>query len=142
MENTRDYVLYLRKCPGVIDPRNFKVGITKLRAARSRLATYQNAVGPGWQDCFLRVWVGDEIHMRRAEREFKLIFKDKILSQEAGFSEWVCNISLQELVDFTEELRTDYAIKFIDVPSKFEPLTMDLCKELAEWYSEVKLKDG
>jgi hypothetical protein len=80
------------------------------------------------------VWIGDEIHMRRAEREFKLIFKDKILSKEAGFSEWVCDVSLQELVDFTEELRTDYAIKFIDVPSKFEPLTMDLCKELAEWY--------
>jgi hypothetical protein len=84
----------------------------------------------------LRVWLGDELHVRRAEKQFKSTYKDKIQSAEAGLSEWICDISLEELVAFAEELRTDYFIKFIDVPVEFEPLTMPMCEELAEWYKD------
>jgi hypothetical protein len=138
----KDYVLYLRKCPGVETPRHFKVGITQLSSAHVRLATYQNSVGPVWHESFLRVWVGDELHIRRAESLFKRTFKDKILSKSAGLSEWICDISLQELVDFAEELRRAYSIKFIDVPTKFEPLSISMCEELVAWYTQLKIEEN
>ena len=49
-------------------------------------------------------------------------------------------IELKELVAFTEELRNEYFIKFINVPLEFEPLTMPMCEDLAEWY-ESQPKD-
>ena len=131
----RDYILYFKKCPGVVDPKHFKVGIAQLVTARSRLATYQNAVGPVWEESFIRVWLGDENQIRIAEARFKRYFKDKILSAEAGLSEWICEITLDELLEFIEELRNDYYLKFIDAPEDFLPLTMPLCEDLAEWYS-------
>jgi len=130
----RDYILYFKKCPGVVDPKHFKVGIAQLVTARSRLATYQNAVGPVWEESFIRVWLGDENQIRIAEARFKRYFKDKILSAEAGLSEWICEITLNELLEFIEELRNDYYLKFIDAPEEFLPLTMPLCEDLAEWY--------
>jgi hypothetical protein len=131
-----DYVLYLKQCPGIKNPRHFKIGIAALEHTRSRLATYQNAVGPVYQESFLQVWVGDELHIRRAEKQFKSVFKDKIESSEAGLSEWICDIDISELLAFITELREEYFIKFIDVPPEFIPLTMPLCELLAEWYEQ------
>lgn len=132
----KDYILYLKACPGVSNPRHFKIGITQLMSVRSRLATYQNCVGPVWTESFIRVWIGDEDHIRLAETSFKKIFKDKILSAEAGLSEWLCEISIDELLAFVEELREGYYLKFIDAPKEFVPLTMPLCEDLIQWYLE------
>jgi hypothetical protein len=135
----KDYILYFKKCPGVRDPKHFKVGIAQLLTARSRLATYQNAVGPVWEESFMRVWLGDENQIRIAEKQFKRKFKDKISSAEAGLSEWICDITLAELLEFIEELRNDHYLKFIDAPQEFLPLTMPLCEDLAEWYENNNL---
>lgn len=132
----KDYILYFKKCPGVQQPRHFKVGIAQLIRSRTRLATYQNAVGPVWEESFIRVWIGDENQIRMAEKKFKLVFKDKISSAEAGLSEWICDIDLQELLSFVTELRDEYFLKFIDAPTQFVPLTMPLCEDLAAWYEE------
>lgn len=132
----KDYILYFKKCPGVVDPRHFKVGIAQLTTARSRLATYQNAVGPIWEESFMRVWLGDENQIRIAERQFKRYFKDNISSAEAGLSEWICDIALEDLLEFITELREEHFIKFIDAPAEFLPLTMPLCEDLADWYQE------
>ncbi len=131
----KDYLLYFKTCPGVTDPKHFKVGIAQLATSRSRLATYQNAVGPVWEESFLRVWVGDENQIRIAEKQFKRKYKEKIQSAEAGLSEWICDITLEELLEFIEELRNEHYLKFIDAPEEFLPLTMPLCEDLAEWYS-------
>jgi hypothetical protein len=131
----RDYILYFKTCPGVKTPRHFKVGIAQLATARSRLATYQNAVGPVWEESFIRVWIGDENQIRLAEKNFKRFFKDKISSAEAGLSEWICGIDLKELLAYIKELREEHFLKFIDAPKEFLPLTMPLCEDLAEWYS-------
>lgn len=136
MEGVRNYILYFKKCPGVENPRHFKVGITQLLTARSRLATYQNAVGPVWEESFLRIWIGNENHIRIAEKNFKNQFKHKISSAEAGLSEWICDIDLDELLNYINELREEYYLKFIDVPAEFEPLTMPMCEVLAQWYEE------
>ena len=138
----KDYILYFKKCPWVQDPKHFKVGIAQLLTARSRLATYQNAVGPVWEESFMRVWLGDENQIRIAEKQFKRKFKDKISSAEAGLSEWICDITLAELLEFIEELRNDHYLKFIDAPQEFLPLTMPLCEDLAEWYENNKPADN
>lgn len=138
MIEIKGYILYFKKCPGVVEPRHFKIGIAQLSTARSRLATYQNAVGPVYEESFMRVWVGDENQIRLAEKAFKRIFKDKIQSAEAGLSEWICDITLEELLDFIRELREEYYLKFIDAPEEFLPLTMPLCEDLANWYIENK----
>jgi hypothetical protein len=133
------YVLYFKTCPGVEDPRHFKVGIAGLKTVRSRLASYQNAVGPVWEERFIRIWVGAENHIRMAERAFKRSFRDQITSSEAGLSEWICDVKLETLLDFINELRSEHYLKFNDVPECFEPLTMPLCEDLQAWVeSEYK----
>ena len=132
----KDYILYLKKCPGVSNPRHFKIGIAQLLTARSRLATYQNAVGPVWEESFMQVWLGDENQIRLAEKAFKRNFKEKIQSAEAGLSEWICEVTLDELLAYTIELKEEYFIKFVDAPKQFLPLTMPLCEDLALWYEE------
>jgi len=130
----RHYVLYIRKCPGVTDPRHFKIGVAALDRARTRLATYQNAVGPVWNEEFLRIWVGEDIDVKEAEKKVKYNFRHKISSAEAGLSEWVCDIDMQTILDFIQELRDDYFIKLVDPPAQFQPLSMPLCEDLQEWY--------
>ena len=132
----KHYILYFKTCPGVIDPKHFKVGIAQLTTARTRLATYQNAVGPVWEESFIRVWLGDENQIRLAEKQFKRHFKNKIQSAEAGLSEWICETTLEELLEYIEELRNEYFLKFIDAPGQFLPRTMPLCEDLEEWYEE------
>jgi hypothetical protein len=134
----KDYGLYIKICPGVTDPKHFKIGIFHLPAARARLATYQNAVGPVWEEKFLRVWLGDENQIRLAEKAFKRNFKEKISSVEAGLSEWISEVTLEELLAYINELREEHFIKFIDAPDKFLPLTMTLCEDLTEWYEDYR----
>ena len=135
----KNYILYLKKCPGVENPRHFKVGVAQLSTARSRLATYQNAVGPVYEESFIRVWVGDENQIKLAEKSFKRVFKEKIQSAEAGLSEWICDVTLDELLNFIVELRQEYFLKFVDAPQELLPLTMPLCEDLQEWYYEFSV---
>jgi len=132
----RPYVLYLRKCPGVKDPRHFKIGIAALDKVRTRLAAYQNAVGPVYTEEFMHIWLGEDIDVKEAEKKIKLNFKDRISSAEAGLSEWICDINKQEILDFIVELRTDYFIKLQDGPGELQPLTMNNCEDLQDWYDE------
>lgn len=141
MIEIKDYILYFKKCPGVENPRHFKVGITQLLTARSRLSTYQNAVGPVYEESFIKAWIGDENQIRLAEKSFKRNFKDKILSAEAGLSEWISEISLEELLEYITELREEHFLKFIDAPAEYLPLTMPMCEELQVWYEQNRPQD-
>lgn len=132
----RNYILYIKKCPGITDPKNFKIGIAALDHARARLATYQNTVGPEWEEEFLYVWLGKSVNVREAEKKFKRTYKDKISSDEAGLSEWICDIELIELLNYAQELIDEHFIKLVVPPQEFLPLTMPLCEDLANWYIE------
>jgi hypothetical protein len=134
----RDYILYFKKCPGVDEPRHFKVGIAQLTTARTRLASYQNAVGPVWEESFMRVWVGHENQIRLAEKSFKRNFKDNIQSAEAGLSEWICDVTLEQMLAYIEELREEHFLKFVDAPQELLPLTMPLCEDLVDWYNALQ----
>jgi hypothetical protein len=118
------------------------VGIAQLSTARTRLASYQNAVGPVWEESFLRVWVGAENQIRLAEKSFKRNFKEKIQSAEAGLSEWICDISLEEMLEYIIELREEHFLKFVDAPEQFLPLTMPMCEDLEEWYIQNVKSDA
>lgn len=133
----RPYILYLRKCPGIQNPRHFKIGIAALDKVRTRLAAYQNAVGPMYLEEFMYIWAGEDIDVKEAEKKIKLHFKDQILSAEAGLSEWICDIDKQEILDFIEELRTEHFIKLIDGPADLQPLNMNNCDELQDWWDEL-----
>ena len=132
-----DYILYIKTCPGVKDPQDFKVGIAALELARKRLSVYQNAVGPVYEEKFIRVFVGTKDQIKFAEKMFMREFKDRIGSKEGGFSEWISNVTLEELLAFVEELRTDYYSKIVNVPEELEPLTMPMCEDLVEWVQKV-----
>jgi len=132
-----DYILYIKTCPGVKDPQDFKVGIAALELARKRLSVYQNAMGPVYEEKFIRVFVGTKDQIKFAEKMFMREFKDRIGSKEGGFSEWISNVTLEELLAFVEELRTDYFSKIVNVPEELEPLTMPMCEDLVEWAQKV-----
>ena len=135
----RPYTLYLRKCPGVKKPRDFKIGIAALDKVRTRLAAYQQAVGPVYTEEFVCLWIGEDIDVKEAEKKIKQHFKHKIASAEAGLSEWISDIDRQEILDFIEELKTEYFIKLEEAPQEFVPLTMNNCEDFLEWFEENQL---
>lgn len=130
----RYYILYLRKCPGVTDPRHFKIGIAALDKVRTRIASYQNAVGPVYLEEFMHFWIGEDVDVKEAEKKVKLNFKLKISSAEAGLSEWICDINKKEILDFIEELKIEHFIKLEDGPTEFTPLSMNNCQDFSEWF--------
>jgi hypothetical protein len=130
----RPYGLYLRKCPGVNKPRDFKVGIAALDKIRTRLAAYQQAVGPVYTEEFVCLWIGEDIDVKEAEKKIKQHFKHKIASAEAGLSEWISNIDRREILDFIEELKTEHFIKLEEAPDEFVPLTMNNVQDFLEWF--------
>jgi hypothetical protein len=133
----RYYILYLRKCPGVKDPRHFKIGVAALDKVRTRIANYQNAVGPVYLEEFMHFWIGEDIDVKEAEKKIKQNFKSKISSAEAGLSEWLCEIDKQEILNFIEELKTEYFIKLEDGPAEFTPLSMNNCQDFSEWFEST-----
>lgn len=132
----RPYGLYLRKCPGVKNPRDFKIGIAALDKIRTRLAAYQQAVGPVYVEEFICLWIGEDIDIKEAEKKIKLQFKHKIASAEAGLSEWMSDIDKQDILDFIEELKTEHFIKLEEAPTEFVPLSMNNCEDFMEWAEE------
>lgn len=132
----RPYALYLRKCPGIRNPRDFKVGIAAIDKIRTRLAAYQQAVGPVYTEEFIYLWIGEDIDVKEAEKKIKQQFKHKIASAEAGLSEWISNIDVVEILNFIEELKVEHFIKLETAPKQFVPLTMNNCEDFLEWFEE------
>ena len=135
----RYYILYLRKCPGVQNPRHFKIGIALLEKVRTRLASYQNAVGPVYLEEFQHIWIGEDIDVKEAEKKIKLHFKHKISSAEAGLSEWICDVDISDILEFVIELEQEHFIKLTVGPKEFTPLTMNNCQEFLEWFEAYGL---
>ena len=131
------YILYLKKCPGIQDPRHFNIGKAKLETVRSRIASYQNAVGPVYLEEFMHFWIGEDIDVEDAEEEIKQHFKAKISSAEAGLSEWICDIDKQEILNFIEELKTEHFYPLREGPAEFTPLSMNNCQDFSEWFENL-----
>lgn len=91
-----DYVFYIKKSP--LGNTDFKIGITAIRHIASRLGSYQNAFGPTYQERFELIWVGPEEDIRELERLLKIKYRDKIAGISRGYTEWVTNVTYDDLV--------------------------------------------
>lgn len=91
-----DYAFYIKKSP--LSDRNFKIGITAIRHIASRLGSYQNSFGPTYQERFEMIWIGPEEHIRELERLLKINYRSRIAGTSRGFTEWVTDISYDDLV--------------------------------------------
>lgn len=137
MSEKPEYILYIKTCPGVKNPQDFKVGKAKLAHSRTRLKTYQNAVGPVHTEQFIKIWVGTTAIINWAEKIIHRDFSDRIGSKEGGFSEWISNVTFDELLTYIRELQQEYPNKIHDVPAELEPLTMPLCEDLTDWVDQI-----
>ena len=96
-----DYSFYIKKSP--VEGPNFKIGISAIKNMDVRLGSYQNAIGPGYQERFERIWVGPEQDIRELERLLKIKFKRKMAGTYRGYTEWVTDINYDDLVSSVEE---------------------------------------
>lgn len=97
-----DYILYVKGTP--LSESCYKIGISAVKNIYARLGTYQNAFGPSYQERFDRIWAGPEQDIRELERLLKGHFKYKMAGRSRGYTEWVNNISFEEVVQEIETL--------------------------------------
>ena len=125
-----NYIFYLRY-PGF--GSSWKCGISGINSAWSRLGSYQNAFGPEYKEQWKHIFVGDAKHIKLLESKFKERFADRILGDEAGYSEWITKTSEEELLSAVKFFRDEYCIKFVDVPEEFKPFDSSKIESLKLW---------
>jgi len=114
-------LLYLMSPPD--DGKDVKIGITTLNTAEARLGTYQNALGPRFLCKWWRCWVGQGGEIARLERELKKHYRHNILNEGSGYTEWVSDLTWQDVVPTVEEMIDGHRFKVSPVPDLFLPLS-------------------
>lgn len=118
---SEDKLLYLM-CPPYGE-EDTKVGITTLSKAEVRLGTYQNALGPKllcqWQRC----WVGPGPEIERLERVLKQYYKQEILNEGRGYTEWVSGQTWRDIEPVVEDMIEGHRFKVERLPQEFLPLS-------------------
>ena len=128
-------LFYLRN---PLDTPHWKGGVSKLKNAYSRIGTYQNAFGPFYKEQWKHIWIGTEKQIDCLEEEFHKFWDNQIEDIDAGNSEWVSNVTEQEVLDSVEEIRNTFFINVEDVPDEFKPFTVEKIEDLKEWYKNNK----
>lgn len=100
-----------------------KIGITTLSKAEVRLGTYQNGLGPRFLAQWQRCWVGPGPEIERLERVLKQHYKDMILNEGRGYTEWVSGLVWQDIVPMVEEMIDGHKFKVDVLPNEFLPLS-------------------
>ncbi len=93
------YIFYIKGNP--MGP-SLKIGISAIKHVNSRIGTYQNSFGPDYEDRFVAVWVGPEADVRELERLLKIKHRENIAGNKRGYTEWIKNITLSDLVSDVE----------------------------------------
>ena len=116
-------LLYLMAPPdGGVD---VKVGITTLSKAEVRLGTYQNALGPRFLCKWPRCWVGPGPEIERLERALKRHYKSHILYEGRGYTEWVCDLTWQDVWPVVDDTIAGHRFKVEAVPDQHLPLSQN-----------------
>ena len=124
-------LFYLRN---PLNTPHWKGGGSKLQNAYSRLGTYQNAFGPEYKESWKHIWIGSEKQIDYLEEIFHQYWDSQIENIDVGNSEWVSNVSEDEVVSSVQMIREEYFIKVQDVPQEFKPFTIDKIEPLKKWY--------
>lgn len=115
--------LYLFKDP--MGRPDAKLGITA--HPKSRLGTYQNAMSPrSHRACFDFVWVGPDNQIDKLEKVLKEKYNWDIASDKMGESEWVQDITIEELKTAVQEIIDGYRFHIKPLDAVF-PITQDDC---------------
>lgn len=123
-------LFYLRN---PLDTPHWKGGVSQLKNAYSRMGTYQNAFGPAYKETWKHIWIGAPRQIDKLEELFHQYWDKQIEDIDAGNSEWVSNVTEQEVIDSVERIREEYFLKVNDVPDEFKPFTMDKIEALKTW---------
>lgn len=116
------YVFYIKGNP--MGP-SLKIGISAIKHVNSRIGTYQNSFGPDYEDRFEAVWVGPEADVRELERLLKIKHRDNIAGNKRGYTEWIKNITLPDLIADIESTINGLGVEVISY-SKTQMFEADL----------------
>jgi hypothetical protein len=129
------YSFYIKKSP--LENNSFKIGISVIQHLDSRLGTYQNSFGPTYKERFERLWVGPEQDVRELERLLKIQLRSKIAGNKRGFTEWVTDITLDELCDIVQKTINGLGV-VVTIPKKhIEVFEEDIAVIKKEYLVEI-----
>lgn len=128
-------LFYVFGCP--MKSPDCKVGITG--SPFVRLGTYQIAYSRNSHvACFDRVWYGPDKAIENLEKSIKIKYDWQIERDGRGASEWVDNISLDEIEKIVDQSIEGNRFKVEKIPKKYLPLTVD---NLPEFLKDKQLID-
>jgi hypothetical protein len=126
-----DYSFYIKQSP--VSKDNFKIGISAIKNMDVRLGSYQNAIGPGYQERFECIWVGPEEDIRELERLLKIKFKSKMAGTYRGYTEWVTDIQYNDLVTIVDNTILELGVE-ATTPSGLGNIFLEDVEQIKETY--------
>lgn len=116
--------------------RDSKIGITAHWEVRQ--GVYQNSYSRNSHvACFDLVYIGPGKAIDRLEGVLKKEFNWQIERDGRGASEWIANITPEEIENTVDEIIRDYRFKITKVPKKFLPLTVDIKDQFNQYLEEL-----
>jgi len=105
-----------------------KIGIST--KPEVRLGTYQNSVSArSHLACFNRAWYGTSKVISKLELTAKTEFDWEIERDGRGHSEWVYDMSVDDIATKIEAIINGFHYKVNPVPKQFLPMTVEKYKE-------------
>lgn len=101
-----------------------KVGITAFNNASSRLGNYQNSNGPRFTTQWVRCWIGDSKEIGRLETVIKRHYKNFIVNEGRGHTEWISDKWWNEVEQEVNDSIEGYRFKVKAIDKEFLPLSM------------------
>lgn len=102
-----------------------KVGITEFKNADSRFGNYQNSTGPRFLTKWVRCWIGDSKEIGRLEAVIKRHYKNFIVNEGRGHTEWISTKWWNEVEAEVNDSIEGYRFKVKAIEEEFLPLSME-----------------
>lgn len=116
--------------------KSCKIGISS--KGDVRLGTYQNSYSSrSHQAQFDCAWYGTSKVISKLELTAKSEFEWDIERDGRGHSEWVYDLSVQDIAKQVEDIIDGFHYKVWPVPKQFLPMTVEKYKEFREYLKNV-----
>lgn len=115
-----------------------KIGLTT--KGDIRLGTYQNSVSArSHSACFDRAWYGTSKVISKLELTAKSEFDWEIERDGRGHSEWVYDMSVEDIEHKVNDIINGFHYKVWPVPKQFLPMTVEKYAQFKEHVKGVKV---